>query len=110
MRFAVRQRSPLRPVPYPDESPGHLLALHGGLLLLTLVTTTVAGAEWVHQHLFFFNDANDFQWRGWLTSPQLLDGLGFSLPFLLILTVHEFGHFLTARYHHVRTSCCTVRA
>jgi membrane-associated protease RseP (regulator of RpoE activity) len=28
----------------------------------------------------------------------------FSIPFLLILTVHEFGHYFTAQYHKVKSS------
>ncbi|MBC7449069.1 MAG: site-2 protease family protein [Hymenobacteraceae bacterium] len=105
MRFAVRRRNRMRPDRDPRDIPAwRVAALHVGLLALTLLTTTVAGAEWVHQHLFFVADSGEFRWRGWLTGAQLLDGLGFSLPFLGILTVHEFGHFLTARYHGVRTS------
>ena len=106
MRFAVRRRKLLpRPERDPRDVPAwRVAALHVGLLALTFVTTTIAGAEWVHQHLLFVNAEGVVRWRGWLTGPQLLDGLGFSLPFLAILTVHEFGHFLTARYYGVRTS------
>ena len=87
-----------------DDSFGRRVAIHGGLLLLTLLTTTVAGAEWVHQHLFFVAASGEIRWNGWLSGAQLLDGLGFSVPFLTILTVHELGHFLTARYYGIRTS------
>ena len=106
MRFAVRRRRlPPRPEHDPRDVPAwRTLAVHGGLLALTLLTTTVAGAEWVHQHLLFVAGDGTIRWRGWLTGAQLLDGLGFSLPFLAILTVHEFGHFLTARHYGVRTS------
>jgi membrane-associated protease RseP (regulator of RpoE activity) len=78
--------------------------LHVGLLVVTFITTTIAGAEWVHQHLLFVSGTDEFRLSGWLTWAQLRDGLGFSVPFLSILTVHEFGHFLTARHHRVRTS------
>lgn len=38
---------------------------------------------------------------GW---AEFLDGLHYSIPFLLILTVHEFGHYLTAQYYHLRVT------
>jgi membrane-associated protease RseP (regulator of RpoE activity) len=31
-------------------------------------------------------------------------GLNFPFPFLLILTVHEFGHYFVARYHKVKVT------
>jgi len=34
----------------------------------------------------------------------VLDGLRFSVPFLLFLTVHEFGHYFAAKAHGVRAS------
>ena len=105
MRFAGRRRRPPRAERDPRDVPAwRTVAIHVGLFAVTFVTTTVAGAEWVHQHLFFVTAAEEFRWNGWLTGAQLLDGLGFSVPFLAILTVHEFGHFLTARYYGVRTS------
>lgn len=33
-----------------------------------------------------------------------MQGMQFSIPFLLILTVHEFGHYFTALYHKVKSS------
>ncbi len=108
MRFAVRRlRRPRRSRPEldPRDVPvWRVAALHVGLFILTLLTTTIAGAEWVHQQLLFVAGDGTVRWGGWLTGAQLLDGLGFSLPFLAILTVHEFGHFLTARHYGVRTS------
>lgn len=38
---------------------------------------------------------------GW---SQALSGLYFSVPFLGILTVHEFGHYLTAKYYRVKVT------
>jgi Zn-dependent protease len=95
---AVRERDPR------DAALWRTVALHGGLFLLTLVTTTIAGAEWIHQHLLFVDGNYQFRWMGWLSFRQVLDGLWFSVPFLTILTVHEMGHFLTARYYGIRTS------
>ncbi|QHL86828.1 site-2 protease family protein [Nibribacter ruber] len=74
------------------------------LFLLTLVTTTLAGAEWQTGKLFFFDAQGGFSWGGDFTRAQLLQGLAFSLPFLGVLTVHEFGHYFTARYYKVNVT------
>ncbi len=67
------------------------------LFLLTFLFTTLAGAEWMFGRSFVFGP-----WKmGW---KELIGGLEFSIPFLLILTVHEFGHYFTAQYHKVRVS------
>lgn len=39
---------------------------------------------------------------GWLA--RVVDGLRYTVPFLLFLTVHEFGHYFAARWHGVRVS------
>lgn len=70
---------------------GHLL-----LFLITLLTTTLAGMEW-GLGLYFPYDRLP-------SGQQWMAGLTFSLPFLGILTVHEFGHYFTARYHRLRVS------
>ncbi|MFC7669619.1 site-2 protease family protein [Hymenobacter humi] len=36
--------------------------------------------------------------------PSLARGLWFALPFLGVLTVHEFGHYFTARHNRVRAT------
>ncbi|GAB3274747.1 site-2 protease family protein [Larkinella harenae] len=38
---------------------------------------------------------------GW---AEFWEGLHYSIPFLAILTVHEFGHYFAARYHQVRVT------
>ncbi|WP_266202463.1 site-2 protease family protein [Pontibacter kalidii] len=72
--------------------------LHLLLFCLTLVTTTIAGAEWRYGKLFFLGPEG-FSWTGTLSWAEFLGGLYFSLPFLGVLTVHEFGHYFTARYY-----------
>ncbi len=67
------------------------------LVVLTLLSTTAAGAEWIYGYYFLYVPEP----LGW---AEFLDGLRYSLPFLLILTVHEFGHYFTARYHKVKVS------
>jgi membrane-associated protease RseP (regulator of RpoE activity) len=69
--------------------------IHGGLFLVTFITTTLAGAEWVYGKSVL---APDFSWN------DFLNGLWYSVPFLLILTVHEFGHYFVAMYHRVKTT------
>lgn len=70
-------------------------AIHLGLFLATLVTTTLAGGEWTFGKYVTSTS---------YTLDDFLAGLGFSLPFLAFLTTHEFGHYFTARWHKVKTS------
>jgi membrane-associated protease RseP (regulator of RpoE activity) len=62
--------------------------LHVGLFLATFLTTTAAGALYVH---------------GASIRP-IADGLPYSVPLLLILVCHEFGHYFAARAHGVEAS------
>jgi membrane-associated protease RseP (regulator of RpoE activity) len=66
------------------------------LFILTFVTTTLSGTEWVYARSVF--DSDPYTWI------DFLHGMRFSVPFLLILTVHEFGHYFTAMWHRIRTS------
>lgn len=87
------------------------IILQAVLFVITLITTTLAGAEWCYGHTAF---RYDYGWADLVSGQSLLaptyswakffSGLWFSIPFLLILTVHEFGHFFTAMYHKVRAS------
>ncbi len=60
--------------------------LHIFLGVITLISTTIAGA-----HHLGFQTITDI--------PALLAGLSYSLPLLLILGIHETGHFVLARMH-----------
>lgn len=51
----------------------------------------MAGIEWIY-------GMKEITW------DMLLNGLYFSLSFLGILTVHEFGHYFTARYYKLKVS------
>jgi len=68
--------------------------IQAGLFLVTLITTTLAGAEWTLGKFVILG----------ITWDDFLFGLNFSIPFLLILTVHEFGHYFTARYHKINVT------
>lgn len=65
------------------------------LFIVTCITTTMAGSFWVNGSLWPWTPYSwvDFQ-----------AGLPYSIPFLLILSVHEFGHYFTAKYHKVKTT------
>jgi membrane-associated protease RseP (regulator of RpoE activity) len=70
--------------------------LHSSLFLATLVTTTIAGASWgFNQNLVL---------EGWEINPayswdSFALGLPYSITFLLVITVHEFGHYFVARHY-----------
>lgn len=66
------------------------------LFVLTFITTTLAGSEWITSRIIFYSP--DYSWADFLT------GMHYSIPFLFILTVHEFGHFFTAKYHKVEAT------
>lgn len=87
----------------PPASPGRTVALHLGLFVLTLVTTTLAGVVLTRGTI----DLLPLGFWEFPAAPQPGEwarGLAFALPFLGVLTVHEFGHYFVARYNRVRTS------
>lgn len=80
------------------------IILQSILFITTFFTTTLAGAEWCFgKSLMLYTPDGifinpDFTWT------DFVDGMQFSVPFLLILTVHEFGHYFTALHHRVNSS------
>ena len=64
------------------------------LFIVTVITTTLAGSEWM---------LNKYLVIG-MTWDDFVAGFSFSIPFLGILTVHEFGHYFTAKYHQIKVS------
>jgi membrane-associated protease RseP (regulator of RpoE activity) len=73
---------------------------HLVLFLLTVVTTTAAGAGNYSDFLAQFGTTT-VQLTWWQSA---LGGLWFSVPFLGFLTAHEFGHYGMARWHGLRPS------
>jgi Zn-dependent protease len=71
--------------------------IHIGLFLATLVTTTLAGAEWTTGNYFLFSEKP-------LGFSDFLDGFQYSIPFLMVLTFHEFGHYFTTKYYDLKVS------
>jgi membrane-associated protease RseP (regulator of RpoE activity) len=78
--------------------------LHSFLFIVTLVTTTMAGAEWTYGKaiMYFTNEGiffnNAYSWQ------DFSSGFPYSICFLLILTAHEFGHYFTAIHYRVNTT------
>ena len=68
------------------------------LLVATVFTTTLAGAlQWV--------DIDRVDWIHMISFQYLWQGfIFFSVPLLLILGVHEMGHYYASKKHHVDAS------
>ncbi|MBN3584584.1 site-2 protease family protein [Algoriphagus aestuarii] len=72
--------------------------IHGLLFLLTLITATLAGGEWVFGKSVLASGDQA------LTSDDFWKATAFSIPFIGILLVHELGHYFTSVYHKVKCS------
>lgn len=72
--------------------------VHGLLFILTLLTATLAGGEWVYSKSILASGEDflsmDYFWRS----------TAFSISFIGILLIHELGHFFTSLYHKVKCS------
>lgn len=68
------------------------------LLIATVLTTTLAGSlQWI--------DIYQVNWINLFTFPYLWKGfVYFSVPLLLILGIHEMGHYYASKKHHVDAS------
>ena len=76
----------------PPEAKGRKRPwLHIALFVITLVTTTVAGA--LQNGVDPISDPS-----------QIFSGLPFAMTLMAILLVHEMGHFLMSRYHGVKAT------
>jgi membrane-associated protease RseP (regulator of RpoE activity) len=81
------------------------ILLQIGLFIGTFISTTFAGAEWAYGvRIFIFTEDLSVILNPDYTWADFQSGLAFSIPLLLILTVHEFGHYFMAMYHKVKTS------
>jgi membrane-associated protease RseP (regulator of RpoE activity) len=76
--------------------PWNIPRVNAVLFLLTLLTTTMAGADAAGAFVTF---------RAPLQSLlNLSAGLSFSIPLMSILLAHEMGHYLTSRRHRVEAT------
>lgn len=83
------------------------ILLQVGLFIATFFSTTIAGAEFCFGKTIYAYDPQTGSFLGFNTDftwDDFAKGMSFSIPFLLILTVHEFGHYFTAMYHRVGAS------
>jgi len=90
-----RYSAPPEPAPSALDKP-RIPPLNVALLMLTLLTTTTAGA--------YMNGEEVSLWHPFLAIAALSSGLSFSIPLMIILFAHEMGHYLTSRYHSVDAS------
>jgi membrane-associated protease RseP (regulator of RpoE activity) len=106
-----------RPTPFGEEltlvrrsaaRPTERWWLHGLLFLLTVLTTTAAGARFLGHEPFPFAmlalGPIGFPFPAAFEAAALLPGLVFSVPLVAILFVHEMGHYLVARRHRMDVS------
>ena len=71
--------------------------VHVALFILAFIGTTIAGAEWMTGKSLLYGEDT-------ISATELFAGLYFSIPFLSILTAHEFGHYFMARYYKLKVS------
>ncbi len=76
--------------------------LHILLFVVTLVSTAYTGAVVFIGRADAWNESQML--LGILSASFVRDGLVFALSLLGFLTVHEFGHYVAARIHGVRTT------
>ncbi|MDZ4745668.1 MAG: site-2 protease family protein [bacterium] len=80
------------PAPDDDKVPKRRMPIwvNAGLFLLTLLSTTIAGAAWV--------GVNPYEITNWG------HGITYAVLLMTFLSAHEFGHYIAARRHGVDAS------
>lgn len=71
---------------------------HGLLFIITLITATFAGGEWLFGRSILGREEYFLTWEYFIKS------LHFSIPFIGILLIHELGHLFTSIHHKVKSS------
>lgn len=93
--------SPWLPAPPPSRVRfQHNYRLHIALFLVTLFTTTFSPL-FVYVVAWFAGDLAGNPLLLFLSWENLTTGLAFSVPLLIILTAHEFGHYFACRIYNV---------
>lgn len=67
------------------------------LFLLTILGTTAVGSNYILNRSFYYEE-------GGVNWADFFVGFYYSIPFLGFLTVHEFGHYLTAKFYKIKVS------
>ena len=83
-----------------DTEPVTRPVLALGLLLITLFTTTLMGAQIAAGRPISSDEISKL-----LSDPTwFLQGLPYALGLMTILSIHEMGHYLAARFYKMRTT------
>jgi len=77
-------------ISFPQFQRKEKITLNLILFVITLFTTTLAGAM--------------MEGAGRKGIMWYISGFKFSLPLMLILGIHEIGHYLAAKYHNIRAT------
>jgi len=86
--------SPAAPSAFTGPRPR--LWLHGGLLIATFLTATMAGS-WIWEGTLDL----DASWGALVDVSRLAHGVTYASLLLLILGAHEMGHYIACRYYGV---------
>lgn len=78
--------------PYKSTTGNENYILHIGLFILTFITCTIAGAQWISGQ------------PGPYQLSFILKGLPYSISIMFIISSHEFGHYFAAKYHKVKAT------
>ncbi len=87
----------LRALPLAEGAPRRRISINVVLFILTCLSTLLAGA--------FFSGSPTFDaFRSTLLGTLFLSGIPFAATLMIILGVHEFGHYFTARHYRASVS------
>ncbi len=105
----LRRTSQFALNPFAHVRVNNRVWLHVLLLLVTLLTTTAAGARFQYNfdhNLPAFDIERDWDSLfGWWQNPaSLLQGLPFSFTLLTILMAHEMGHYVACLFYGIDAS------
>src|SRR6187200_2805220 len=89
------------PYVMPVSRPPERVWRHVVLFLLTVVTTTLVGADRYASFYLGFRTAVELPFSFW---ELIVRGLWYSVSILAILGAHEFGHYYACRYYGVDAS------
>ena len=95
MEPSYRSAPPNRFTPPEEPEPKDRLWVHIGLFLATFVSMIYAGGALAGRAV---------AWDAQGPLVIVWDGLRYAVPFILFLTVHEFGHYIAAQIHGIRVS------